>query len=231
MLPTTPHKSLSGVITSEDALVEQPGLDLLMELGWTHADVFNEEPGPTNPTGRLSFRELMLPVRLRTALRKLNPTLPDEALKLAEIALAADRTTMLPMAANREVYKLMRDGIPVQVRQPDGSLKDERVAVIDWTRPEANDFFVASQVWIESSLYKRRPDAVGFVNGIPLLLIEWKDLTQPVQEPSQSESSRLPRTGNPGQGGRRIRPDRAAGNPGNPGGRDHKLRINCRRAQ
>ena len=70
----------------------------------------------------------------------------------------------------------------MQVRQPDGSLKDERVAVIDWTNPPANDFFLGSQVWIESSLYKRRPDALGFVNGIPLLLIEWKDLTEPVQE-------------------------------------------------
>ncbi len=38
MVPTVPQKSLSGVITSEDELVEKPGLDLLMELGWTHAD-------------------------------------------------------------------------------------------------------------------------------------------------------------------------------------------------
>ena len=124
----------------------------------------------------------MVPVRLRAALRKFNPSLPDEALQQAEIALTADRSAMLPVAANREVYKLLREGVPVQVRKPDGSLKDERVAFIDWTDAAANDFFVASQFWIESSLYKRRPDAVGFVNGVPLLLIEWKDLTQPVQE-------------------------------------------------
>ncbi len=182
MVPTVPQKSLSGVITSEDELVEKPGLDLLMELGWTHADLFNEEPGPTNPTGRLSFRDPVLPTRLRAALRKLNPSLPDEALQQAELALMADRSAMLPVPANREVYKLLRDGIPVQVRQADGSLRDERVSVVNWTEPSANDFFVASQFWIESSLYKRRPDAVGFINGIPLLLIEWKDLTQPVQE-------------------------------------------------
>jgi hypothetical protein len=89
---------------------------------------------------------------------------------------------MLPIPANREVYRLLREGIPVQVRRPDNSLKDERVTVIDWTNPLANDFFLASQVWIESSLYRRRPDALGFVNGIPLLLIEWKDATKPVQE-------------------------------------------------
>jgi type I restriction enzyme R subunit len=61
-------KSLSGSITSEDALVEKPGLDLLMELGWTHANLMTEEPGPTNATGRLSFRELALSARLRVAL-------------------------------------------------------------------------------------------------------------------------------------------------------------------
>jgi type I restriction enzyme R subunit len=174
--------SLSGAITSEDALVEKPGLDLLMELGWTHVDLFKEIPGPTNSTGRHSFRELLLPARLRAALRKLNPSLPDEALQQAELALATDRSTMLPVPANRDVYKLMRDGIAVQLRKADGSLRDERVVIIDWTTPTANDFFLGSQVWIESSLYKRRPDAVGFVNGIPVLLIEWKDLTQPVQE-------------------------------------------------
>ena len=37
MAPSAPQKSLSGVITSEDGLVETPGLDLLVELGWTHA--------------------------------------------------------------------------------------------------------------------------------------------------------------------------------------------------
>ena len=180
MVPSAPQQSLSGVITSEEKLVEKPGLDLLVELGWTHA--CDEEPGPGSLTGRQSFRELVLPVRLRAALRRLNPSLPDEALQQAELALTVDRSAMLPVAANREVYELLRDGIAVQVRQPDGSLKDDRVAVIDWTNPAANDFFVGSQVWIESNFYKRRPDALGFVNGIPLLLIEWKDLTQPVQE-------------------------------------------------
>ena len=182
MVPSPPQKSLSGVISSEGWLIEKPGLDLLEDLGWTHADLFHEEPGPANPTGRLSFRELILPARLRAALGKLNPVLSAEALQQAELALTADRSAMLPVAANREVYRLLRDGIAIQVRRPDGSLKDERVVVIDWANPAGNDFFLASQVWIESSLYKRRPDALGFVNGIPLLLIEWKDATKPVQE-------------------------------------------------
>jgi type I restriction enzyme R subunit len=177
-----PHGSLSSIITTEGGLVERSGVDLLIDLGWSHANLMHEKVGPGNPNSRQSMRELVLPSRLRTALRKLNPSLPDEALLQAEIALTADRSTMLPIVANRELYRLLRDGIVVQVRQPDGSLKDKRVAIIDWTNVPTNDFFLGSQVWIESSLYKRRPDAIGFINGIPLLLIEWKDTTKSVQE-------------------------------------------------
>ena len=156
--PTT-SSSFTGTIASEKAVVEVPAVELLQSLGWRHAELMDERPSAGNPTGRLSFRELVLPTRLRAALRKLNPDLPEEALQQAENALTADRSAMLPVAANREVYRLLRDGVAVQVRQADGSLKAERVAVIDWTNPAANDFFLASQVWIESSLYKRRPDA------------------------------------------------------------------------
>lgn len=182
MSPPAPQQSLSGAITSEGGLVETPGLDLLEEMGWTCVNLMEETPGPVNATGRQSFRELVLPARLRASLRKLNPTLPDEALQQAELALTADRSAMLPVVANRDVYRLLRDGAAVEVRQPDGSLKPERVALIDWINPAANDFLFASQVWIESSLYSRRPDGMGYVNGIPLLLIEWKDITKPVQE-------------------------------------------------
>ncbi len=181
MAPPLPQ-SLSGAITSEGGLVETPGLDLLAELGWTCVDLMEEAPGPTSSTGRQSFRELVLPTRLRRALRKLNQSHPEEALQQAELALTADRSAMLPVAANRDVYRLLREGAAVQVRQPDGSLKPERVALIDWTDPASNDFLFASEVWIESSLYSRRPDGIGYVNGIPLLLIEWKDITKPVQE-------------------------------------------------
>src|SRR5688572_6461384 len=130
MTPVSPQKSLSGAITSELGLVEKPGIELLVDLGWTHRDLMKEEPGPASPTGRLSFRELVLPTRLRPALRKLNPLLPDDALQQAEATLTLDRAAMLPVAANRDVYRLLREGVPVDVKQPDGSAKPERVALV-----------------------------------------------------------------------------------------------------
>ncbi len=172
----------AGAGYGELALVEVPALELLEGLGWEHGNLMQELPGPANPTGRLSWREVVLPARLRAALAALNPLLPAEALQQAEAVLTEDRSAMLPMAANRALWRLLREGVPVELRQPDGSLKPERVRVVNWTDPRANDFFVASQLWVASELYKRRPDAVGFVNGLPLLLCEWKAPSQGVQE-------------------------------------------------
>src|SRR5690348_3360144 len=129
MSPGGQPKSLSGAITSELGQVEKPGIELLVELGWSHQDLMKEEPGPFNSTGRLSFRELVLPARLRASLRQLNPLLPKEALRQAEAALTFDRSAMLPVAANREVYRLLRNGVPVEVKQPDGSTKPERIVL------------------------------------------------------------------------------------------------------
>jgi type I restriction enzyme R subunit len=53
---------------------------------------------------------------------------------------------------------------------------------VDWITPGANDFLLASQFWVESELYRRRPDAIGYLNGIPVLLCEWKAPTEPIQE-------------------------------------------------
>lgn len=87
--------SLSGMVASEDGIVEKPALALLQDLGWSHVDLRDEVPGLANPTGRTSFRQPHLPVRLRAALARLNPGLPPETLQLAEDAVTRDRTAML----------------------------------------------------------------------------------------------------------------------------------------
>jgi type I site-specific restriction-modification system R (restriction) subunit len=54
------------------------------------------------------------------------------------------------------------------------------VRVIDWKNARNNDFVIANQVWVQGLLHKRRPDTIGFVNGLPLLLAEWKAPTKPL---------------------------------------------------
>jgi type I restriction enzyme R subunit len=174
--------SLSGIVASEAGSVEKPALALLAELGWSLLNLQDEAPGPQNPTGRKNFREAYLPARLRAALAKLNPKLPEEALRQAQTALTIDRSAMLPVRANREVMALIVEGVPVQIKRPDGKFEDLRVRVIDWRDWQNNDFCAASQVWIGGVLHRRRPDTIGFVNGLPLLLAEWKAPTKPLAD-------------------------------------------------
>jgi type I restriction enzyme R subunit len=159
---------------SEDTLVEQPAVQLLNELGWETANLYHEAFGATGAEGRESEHEVILVRRLRRALERLNPEFPQEALDTAVNDLVRDRSRQTPINANRELYHLLKDGVKVSYRDPDGHLITDTVRVIDWRNPEQNDFFLASQFWVSGDMYRRRCDLAGFVNGIPLLFIELK---------------------------------------------------------
>lgn len=162
---------------SEDALVEQPTIAMFCQLGYKTANCFYEKVGSTGSTlGRETTEQVILFTRLRSALQRLNPDLDSTAIDLAVDELARDRNAMSPAQANREVYKLLKDGVKVAFQNEDGEETDETVRVIDWANSENNDFFLASQFWISSpnGIYKRRVDLIGFVNGLPLVFIELK---------------------------------------------------------
>ena len=112
---------------------------------------------------------------MRAALERLNATLPTEAITAALDVLTRDRSAMSLEAANREVYLLLKEGIKVSVPDRErGGQKAERLRVIDWEHPANNDFLLVSQFSVTGALYTCRPDLVGFVNGMPLVVIELK---------------------------------------------------------
>jgi type I restriction enzyme R subunit len=159
---------------SEDALVEQPAIALFAELGWETANLYRETFGAIGTEGRESEHEVILPRRLSAALERLNPELPPEALDAARAEIGRDRSRLTPENANRELYLLLKNGVKVTYRDPDGHQVTDTARVIDWRDPASNDFFLASQFWISGDMYRRRADLVGFVNGIPLVFIELK---------------------------------------------------------
>lgn len=165
----TPH------LYTEDQLVEQPAIGLFADLGWQTIFALEENFGEGGTLGRETKGEVVLVGRLRTALGKFNPTLPTEALSNAIDELVRDRSAMSLEAANREVYRLLKEGIPVSVPdQEHGGQKTERLCIVDWEHPENNDFLLVSQFSVTGSLYTRRPDLVAFVNGLPWVVIELK---------------------------------------------------------
>ncbi len=160
---------------TEDQLVEQPAIGLFADLGWQTVSAMEETLGAAGTLGRETKGEVVLATRLRLALVRLNPALPAEAINNAIDEITRDRSAMLLEAANREVYRLLKEGIVVSVPDHEhGGQKTERLRVVDWATPENNDFLLVSQFSVTGALYTCRPDLVGFINGLPWVVIELK---------------------------------------------------------
>lgn len=170
MSPAAPHSH----DYSEDTLVEQPAIALFESLGWETGNLYAEWIGSSSSEGRHTQQDVVLERRLRAALSKLNPDLPDEAINLVVEELVRDRSKLLPVNANQEVYRLLKDGVPVPVTDEHGHNTLKVAKVIDWGNVEENDFFLTSQFWVKGDYHTRRTDLLGFVNGIPLLFVELK---------------------------------------------------------
>jgi type I restriction enzyme R subunit len=161
---------------TEDHLVEQPAIQLMRdELGWEVVNAYGEWSSGKSDLGRDGKREVVLTSGLISALRRLNPDLPQAAIEGAVEEICRDRTALSLAEANREIDKLLKQGVKVSFPDAEqGGQRVEVVRVIDWQEPQNNDFLLASQFWVAGELYLKRPDLIGFVNGLPLVLIELK---------------------------------------------------------
>ena len=168
---------------SENILVQKSAGDLLRdELGWDVQFAYNTEVLGKNGTfGRTSYHEILLTRYFQKALRRLNPWMTDSQLSEAQKTLESRLSTASLLQVNEEKYFLLRDGIPVTVKKPNGQPETKRAAVIDFQNPENNEFLAIKELKIQGDLYRRRTDIVGFVNGIPLLFVELKKNTVDVQ--------------------------------------------------
>jgi type I restriction enzyme R subunit len=166
---------------TEAELVENPALDLLAELGWTVVDAYAEALGSSGTLGRDSIHEVILTHKLRHALHLLNPLLPDDIAEEALLEITKDRSLMDRTRASKEIHTLMRDGYRTEWRNDKGEPTFATVRYIDFIDLGNNDWLAASQVWIAGDLHRRRADTILFVNGIPLVLAEFKEPNRPVK--------------------------------------------------
>lgn len=163
---------------TEDTLVQQTTAEYLeRRLGWESVYAFNEETfGPSGTLGRKDDRDIVLARSLREKLVALNPDLPETAYDDAVRQIIATSAAQTLLATNREKYALIKDGVPVTFRNDREELVRQRLRVFDFEHPENNHFLAVRELWVRGDLYRRRADIVGFVNGLPLLFVECKNI-------------------------------------------------------
>jgi len=160
---------------SEDQLIEQATEDVLKELGWQVVTAWqNESFGEEGLLGRDNKTEVILERHLLAALKRYNPDLPDLAYKRAIEKIGQRIAGQTIAQHNKAKYQLLKNGVEVSFTNAQGKTEKKTLRVFDFNDYENNDFIAVRQLEVTGELHNRRPDVVGFVNGIPLVFIELK---------------------------------------------------------
>ena len=175
-------------INSEDRLVQATFAEHLEQaLGWESVYAWNQETfGPDGTLGRADTKEAVLTRDLRAAMERLNPELPASAIQEAVRALTVYDISRSMVQHNRDFYRLLHGGIPVEYRDAQGRQKSARARVIDFDNaPGSNRFLAVRELkltGLRTPNYNRRADLVCFVNGLPLVFIELKAVHKNIRE-------------------------------------------------
>lgn len=160
---------------NENTLTEQPVIDWLRELGYE--TLFSPDLAPGGAfMERGDYREVVLEGRLKRALKRINPNLPDEALdEVADRIIKYEHEDI--ELGNKEMYEMLTRGIVVEVKDERGEKRGKTVYPIDFKNLQNNEFLVVNQFTIQGKAV-RTPDLVVFINGIPIAIFELKSPTR-----------------------------------------------------
>ncbi len=156
-----------------EGLVEQVVLATFQNLGYLYQPSQTISPDGTAPA-RLAYGDVLLRDLLAAAVERLNPNIPPDAREQAIRQLSTTETPSL-IEENRRIHRLITEGVDVEFSIGDGEVKGDKLWLIDFEKPENNDFWVTNQFTVAEGKYTRRPDVMVFVNGLPLGIIELKN--------------------------------------------------------
>ena len=156
-----------------ESLVEDAALEWLAGIGYAVLYGPDISPDGSMPE-RGSYDQVLLTVRLREALARLNPHLSAEMLEEVLRKVQQSETPSL-IEENRRLHRYLIEGVPVEVAREDGSIGGDVARLIDLADMDANDWLAVNQYTVIEGQKNRRPDVVLFVNGLPLAVIELKN--------------------------------------------------------
>lgn len=153
-------------------IVEQAALEILQEQGFAYLGAEIIAPDGSAPE-RSANSEVLLLRRLEEAVVRLNPLIPLEARSDALRQITGAQTQNL-IEENRRIHSLLVNGVDVEFSSSDGTINGDKVWLVDFDDPQANDWLVTNQFTVIEGKHKRRPDVVVFLNGMPVAVIELK---------------------------------------------------------
>lgn len=152
--------------------IEAFAIKLFERLGYSYIYAPEIAPDGARPE-RSNYDQVLLTERLRTAVRRINPTIPLAAQQ--EAIKEVERIHSPEVLANNEAFhRMLTEGVKVSYQQ-DGHDRGDLIWLIDFANPENNDFVVANQFTVIENNQKKRPDVILFVNGLPLVVMELKN--------------------------------------------------------
>tara|TARA_R110001592_G_scaffold363263_1_gene682787 strand:- start:11039 stop:14281 length:3243 start_codon:yes stop_codon:yes gene_type:complete len=168
---------------TEETLVQEVTANyLLNNLQWDESVMgMHERLGSEGDFGRLSEKEVVLTRYLGQKLIELNPGLPDIAYQEALRTVIALPSSTNILAVNKEKYALHKNGVDVSFLDEKGERVKKRLRLFDFDNYENNHFLLVREFWIKGDIYRRRADLVGFINGIPLLFMEVKNVHKDIR--------------------------------------------------
>ena len=156
-----------------ESIVEDAALSWFGELGYAIGHGPHIAPGES-AAERDSFGEVVMAGRLRDAIWRLNPAIPEDAREEALRKVLRVGTPSLAQT-NRAFQRMLRDGVPVEYARADGSIAGDHARLVNYGDVNANDWLAVNQFTVIEGQHNRRPDIVVFLNGMPLGLIELKN--------------------------------------------------------
>ncbi len=153
--------------------LEQLALTWFQDTGWDYRAGPDIAPDSDNPQ-RTDYRQVLLQGELREALARLNPQISSAVLDdVAHQLGKPDHPSLIQ--SNRAFHEALVGGVPVEV-EINSERRGDRVVLVDFDTPERNRFLVVNQFTVQGSKQPRRPDLVCFINGLPIAVIELKNL-------------------------------------------------------
>lgn len=151
--------------------LEKAVLEWLQDLGW--AVKFGPE---LEATKRQNLGEVVLVERLRHAISKINPAVPQEAREEAiKKVLNIGHSSPNLIEANHGFHRMLVDGVDVEYQRADGTTAGDKIYLADFKKLANNDWLAANQLTVIENKHNRRPDVVLFLNGLPLVVFELKN--------------------------------------------------------